>query len=232
MSKIKFNLSKITLLAATLMAVSFIFVGFPQIDITVSALFYKPEQNFLLRNTPFHLFVDSWIRPSIKYLTVTLVVACVYKLFLGKSPIKRRFNIVAFLFSSFLLGPVLLVNGLLKEFIGRARPKNIIEYGGTKIFSPAYFPADQCETNCSFVSGDAAVAFSTIAFALIFKGKLRSQLVAIALSFGVLVSIYRLGTGAHFLSDTVLSGLFCILIILILERMLLRKADQTSRARN
>ncbi|MEC7441181.1 MAG: phosphatase PAP2 family protein [Pseudomonadota bacterium] len=232
MSKIKFNLSKITLLAATLMAVSFIFVGFPQIDITVSALFYKPEQNFLLRNTPLHLFVDSWIRPSIKYLTVTLVVACVYKLFLGKSPIKRRFNIVAFLFSSFLLGPVLLVNGLLKEFIGRARPKNIIEYGGTKIFSPAYFPADQCETNCSFVSGDAAVAFSTIAFALIFKGKLRFQLVAIALSFGVLVSIYRLGTGAHFLSDTVLSGLFCILIILILERMLLRKADQTSRARN
>ncbi len=232
MSKIKFNLSKITLLAATLMAVSFIFVGFPQIDITVSALFYKPEQNFLLRNTPLHLFVDSWIRPSIKYLIVTLVVACVYKLFLGKSPIKRRFNIVAFLFSSFLLGPVLLVNGLLKEFIGRARPKNIIEYGGTKIFSPAYFPADQCETNCSFVSGDAAVAFSTIAFALIFKGKLRFQLVAIALSFGVLVSIYRLGTGAHFLSDTVLSGLFCILIILILERMLLRKADQTSRARN
>lgn len=232
MSKIKFNLSKITLLAATLMTVSFIFVGFPQIDITVSALFYKPEQNFLLRNTPLHLFVDSWIRPSIKYLTVTLVVACVYKLFLGKSPIKRRFNIVAFLFSSFLLGPVLLVNGLLKEFIGRARPKNIIEYGGTKIFSPAYFPADQCETNCSFVSGDAAVAFSTIAFALIFKGKLRFQLVAIALSFGVLVSIYRLGTGAHFLSDTVLSGLFCILIILILERMLLRKVDQTSRARN
>lgn len=232
MSKIKFNLSKITLLAATLMAVSFIFVGFPQIDITVSALFYKPEQNFLLRNTPLHLFVDSWIRPSIKYLTVTLVVACVYKLFLGKSPIKRRFNIVAFLFSSFLLGPVLLVNGLLKEFIGRARPKNIIEYGGTKIFSPAYFPADQCETNCSFVSGDAAVAFSTIAFALIYKGKLRFHLAAVALSFGVLVSIYRLGTGAHFLSDTVLSGLFCILIILILERMLLRKADQTSRARN
>ena len=232
MSKIKFNLSKITLLAATLMAVSFIFVGFPQIDITVSALFYKPEQNFLLRNTPLHLFVDSWIRPSIKYLTVTLVVACVYKLFLGKSPIKRRFNIVAFLFSSFLLGPVILVNGLLKEFIGRARPKNIIEYGGTKIFSPAYFPADQCETNCSFVSGDAAVAFSTIAFALIYKGKLRFRLVAVALSFGVLVSIYRLGTGAHFLSDTVLSGLFCILIILILERMLLRKADQTSRAKN
>ena len=232
MAKRRFNLSTITFLAATLTAVSFIFVGFPQIDITVSALFYKPEQNFLLRNTPLHLFVDSWIRPSIKYLTVTLVVACVYKLFLGKSPIKRRFNIVAFLFSSFLLGPVLLVNGLLKEFIGRARPKNIIEYGGTKIFSPAYFPADQCETNCSFVSGDAAVAFSTIAFALIFEGKLRFYLVTVALSFGVLVSIYRLGTGAHFLSDTVLSGLFCILIILILERMLLRKADQTSRARN
>ena len=207
-------------------------MGFPQIDIAVSALFYKPEQNFLLRDTPLHLFVDSWIRPSINYLAVAFVVACVYKLFFGQSTVKRRFNIVAFLFASFLVGPVLLVNGLLKEFIGRARPKNIIEYGGTKIFSPAYFPADQCETNCSFVSGDAAAAFSTIAFALIFNGKLRFHLVVVALSFGVLVSIYRLGTGAHFLSDTVLSGLFCILIILILERMLLRKADQTSRAKN
>ena len=232
MSKIKFNFSRITLVAAILTAVSFIFVGFPQIDITVSALFYKPERNFLLRDTSLHLFVDSWIRPSINYLAVAFGVAGVYKLFFGQSTVKRRFNIVAFLFSSFLLGPVLLVNGLLKEFIGRARPKNIIEYGGTKIFSPAYFPADQCETNCSFVSGDAAVAFSTIAFALVFEGKLRFYLVTVALSFGVLVSIYRLGTGAHFLSDTVLSGLFCILIILILERMLLRKADQTSRARN
>ena len=232
MAKRRFNLSKITFLAATLTAVSFIFMGFPQIDIAVSALFYKPEQNFLLRDTSLHLFVDSWIRPSINYLAVAFVVACVYKLFFGQSTVKRRFNIVAFLFASFLVGPVLLVNGLLKEFIGRARPKNIIEYGGTKIFSPAYFPADQCETNCSFVSGDDAVAFSTIAFALIFKGKLRFHLVAVALSFGVLVSIYRLGTGAHFLSDTVLSGLFCILIILILERMLLRKADQNSRARN
>lgn len=232
MAKRRFNLSKITFLAATLTTVSFIFVAFPQIDITVSALFYKPEQNFLLRDTPLHLFVDTWIRPSIKYLTAALVIACISKLFFRQSAVKQRLNIVAFLFASFLLGPVLLVNGLLKEFIGRARPKNIIEYGGTKIFSPAYFPADQCETNCSFVSGDAAVAFSTIAFALIFKGKLRFHLVAVALSFGVLVSIYRLGTGAHFLSDTVLSGLFCILIILILERMLLRKADQTSRARN
>ena len=232
MAKRRFNLSKITFLAATLTAVSFIFVAFPQIDITVSALFYKAEQNFLLRDTPLHLFVDTWIRPSIKYLTAALVIACISKLFFRQSAVKQRLNIVAFLFASFLLGPVLLVNGLLKEFIGRARPKNIIEYGGTKIFSPAYFPADQCETNCSFVSGDAAVAFSTIAFALIFKGKLRFHLVAVALSFGVLVSIYRLGTGAHFLSDTVLSGLFCILIILILERMLLRKADQTSRARN
>ena len=149
MAKRRLNLSKITFLAATITAVSIIFVNFPQIDKTVSALFYKPEQNFLLRDTPLHLFVESWIRPSIKYLALAFVVACVYKLFLGKSPIKRRFNIVAFLFSSFLLGPVLLVNGLLKEFIGRARPKNIIEYGGTKIFSPAYFPADQCETNCS-----------------------------------------------------------------------------------
>jgi len=41
----------------------------------------------------------------------------------------------------------------------------------------------------------------------------------------VIVSIYRIGTGAHFLSDTILAGLFCILIILILEKALLVKTD-------
>ena len=221
----KFNSSRITLFVIALISVSIIFVVFPKIDLLVSHLVYEKEHNFLLRDSDLHVFVDIWIRPSIKYLVIAFIFVCVFKLFWGRSAIKRRVKVVVFLFASFFLGPVLLVNGLFKEFIGRARPKNISEFGGDKTFSPAFFPADQCETNCSFVSGDTSTAFATIAFALLFSGKLRFCLVAATLSFGVIVSIYRIGTGAHFLSDTILAGLFCILIILILEKALLVKTD-------
>jgi lipid A 4'-phosphatase len=128
---------------------------------------------------------------------------------------------IIFIFLTFSLGPGLIVNGVLKEFIGRARPKNIMGFGGEKIFSPAYFPSDQCAYNCSFVSGDVAFAFATIAFPLLLSGAKKKAGIIISIVFGMSIAFYRLGTGAHFLSDTVLAGLlsvitalFCYIIII------------------
>ena len=199
---------------------SIIFILFPELDLIVARFFYDEADNFLLRNTTFHSFVDNWIRPSIKY--AFLLILCFFFFFLIKKTTLIRQNLRAIIFvsSSFIIGPILLVNGLLKEHIGRARPKNIIDFGGDKLFSPAYFSADQCITNCSFVSGDAAAAFTTLTFALLFSGKIRIPMIFLSISLGIVVSVYRLGTGAHFLSDTLLAGMFCIFIVLVLERML------------
>ena len=43
-----------------------------------------------------------------------------------------------FLFLGLLVGPGLVVNGILKDHWGRARPAEIIEFGGTAHFSPAF----------------------------------------------------------------------------------------------
>ena len=86
----KFNSSRITLLVIALISVSIIFVVFPKIDLLVSHLVYEKEHNFLLRDSDLHVFVDIWIRPSIKYLVIAFIFVCVFKLFWGKSAIKRR----------------------------------------------------------------------------------------------------------------------------------------------
>ena len=130
---------------------------------------------------------------------------------------------------TFAIGPGLLVNGLLKQFIGRARPKHLADLGGDKIFSAAYFPSDQCASNCSFVSGDVAFAFTSIAFALLLSGAWRRIGIALSLGLGLLVGFYRIATGAHFLSDSILAGLFCIVIALALHKIMFRRIGGAPR---
>jgi membrane-associated phospholipid phosphatase len=116
---------------------------------------------------------------------------------------------VLFLAVSIALGPGLLVNTVLKDHWGRARPVQIEAFGGARQFTPAPLPATQCQRNCSFVCGDAALGFSLVAFAfLIPPGRVRRRCVAAALGFGALVGLARIAQGGHFLSDVVFAGIF------------------------
>ena len=52
----------------------------------------------------------------------------------------------------------LLVNALLKDHWGRARPNETTLFGGDGAFSGPFVIAGQCARNCSFVSGEGAGA--------------------------------------------------------------------------
>jgi lipid A 4'-phosphatase len=217
-----FGLDALRVVAALTVLASIIFVAFPGIDIAVAQLVHDAETGFVLRDTPLHKFVDAYIRPGLKY--VALAGLCVLLLNFAS---RGRFPPYAprkglFVTLSFILGPLILVNGVLKEFIGRARPKHLEMFGGDKIFSRAYWPADQCDGNCSFVSGDVAVAFATLAFALAVSAKWQPGAVAASLIFGILVGYYRIATGAHFMSDATLAGLFCVLLTLVSHDLVMR----------
>ena len=122
---------------------SILFIALPEIDLLFASLFFEGENNFLLRNSPIHSFMDAWVRPSIKYLVIILAALTSLSILSNGQYIGWSIRNIIFIALTFSLGPGLIVNGLLKESIGRARPKNIIEFGGDKIFSPAYFPSDQ-----------------------------------------------------------------------------------------
>jgi membrane-associated phospholipid phosphatase len=129
---------------------------------------------------------------------------------------------ILFLALSLALGPGLLVNLVLKEHSHRPRPVQTQELGGKWEFRPWYRFDGQCERNCSFVSGEGASAFWTVAPALLTPPPVRPIAMAAALTFGAATSVLRMAFGGHYLSDVLFAGLFTLLIILALHRFLIR----------
>jgi lipid A 4'-phosphatase len=115
----------------------------------------------------------------------------------------------------------LVVNAVFKEHWGRARPRDITEFGGTRTFTPAFVISDQCERNCSFVSGHASLPFAFAALGFLLRRR-RWAIYAGAAAFGGLVGFGRIVQGAHFLSDVVFSGVFVFLVAYLLAHYVFR----------
>jgi lipid A 4'-phosphatase len=194
-------------LAAALVAAA-LFTALPGLDLWVTGLFWSPAQGFFLRDwPPFH-----WayvVLPALTWAIVISLLALLAFVILAERPLgvfdRRR---ILFLLLSFAIGPGFLTNTVLKDHWGRARPSQVVEFGGGKSFTPALTPSGQCERNCSFVSGHGAMAFSLIGFAFLpATRRRRRQIAAAALGFGGFVGLARIAQGGHFLSDTVFAAL-------------------------
>ena len=88
-----------------------------------------------------------------------------------------------------------------------------MQLGGKDVFTPWYELSNACNTNCSFVSGDASVGFSIIILYLITKKILFFYL---SIAFGLILGFIRIIAGGHFLSDVLLAGTCIIILNLIL----------------
>jgi lipid A 4'-phosphatase len=197
----------------------------PWLDPAVSALFHSAD-GFLFRGAPVAEAIHEGVNKIVPYGIAAAVV------WLGIALWRRRdWQGPLFVILVLALGPGLLVNGLLKEHSGRARPVQVTQCGGDKSFTPAWTFTDQCRRNCSFVSGDVAVAFATLAPALLVTPARRRRLaITAALAFGGLVALVRLGQGAHFLSDVTFAGLITIAVVLALYLVMFpRRAAASAR---
>jgi membrane-associated PAP2 superfamily phosphatase len=114
----------------------------------------------------------------------------------------------AFIILFIALGPGLIVNIVLKEQVGRARPREIVEFGGSHQFTQ-FWQAGGAGTNSSFPSGHAAIAFALMAPWFVLRDeetKTAACFLAAGLIFGVLVGIARILQGGHFASDILWAG--------------------------
>lgn len=113
---------------------------------------------------------------------------------------------------SFVLGPYLLVNIVMKSIWGRARPYDTDIFAGDMPFTPAGMLSSNCERNCSFVSGEAAGAGWILCLALLLPAHLRPYLVPPLLAASIATPALRVTFGAHYLSDVVLGWVLSLVV--------------------
>lgn len=203
------------------MAAAVLFVSLPEIDLNAARLFVDEGQRFFLEEHP----VPRLFNEVVDALAVVLigfgVGGIIYTGFARRTLGGHGPRAYAFVVLSVAIGPGLIANTVFKNEWGRARPREIIEFGGTADFTPALAFADQCVHNCSFVAGDASLAFATLAVALLTPAATRARWIAVALLFGTFIGFIRVIQGAHFVSDVVFAGIFVSLTVLLLKGMIL-----------
>jgi len=194
-----------------------LFLFAPQVDLATSRLFYDAGSGFVLSDWPPVVMLYGAI-PWISWGMLILVVTGAAWLFMLGRPLWRLGpRALAFLAASMAIAPGLLANSLLKDHWGRARPIQIEAFGGPHHFTSALLPATECDRNCAFVSGHAALGFSLVAFAFLLPaGRTRYRGIAAAIAFGMLVGLGRIAQGAHFLSDVVFAGLIVYAVTVLL----------------
>jgi lipid A 4'-phosphatase len=204
------------------LAAAALFVLVPEIDLAAARLLYAEDTGFVLADTPFSVAWGKATRTLAKAIIVLLIAGFVLTLFRKRSVLGLDGRRFLFLLLCFGIATGVVAEAVFKANWGRARPSQVTEFAGTKQFTRAFQIADQCPTNCAFVSGDASFAFATIAFAVL-ASRRRRLFVAAALTFGLAIGAMRMSTGSHFLSDVVFAGVFSVLIVLLLERVMLAR---------
>ena len=194
---------------------SIIFFLFPNLDITVSGLFFGQDGSFIASEADWFIYlIRKMMMPLLALLIFFIPLAAVVK------QIKYKEKILdipvrdwTYLFTCLILGTGVVVNSIFKNLWGRARPNDTIQFGGEEPFTIPWLNVNYCDTNCSFVSGDVSFLTLSLAVLLIFNKTTWNTFAYIAIG---LMSLLRMMEGDHFLSDTIMSFIITFVIIRVL----------------
>lgn len=204
------------IIAVAIVVVSAVFLIFPQVDIWASAIFFDPEKGFNSQYPGIFHVIRMGLFYSVALIGLASLALLGWSLAIGR---RRRVPLAiwGYIVTTFLVGPLFLTNSILKSFWGRARPQEIDVFGGTKLFSPPWVITDQCDLNCSFVSGEgSALAAVILVLAVVLWPNITGIWRFITAGFLLPLAIFgialRVITGAHFLSDSLLAILLMALV--------------------
>jgi lipid A 4'-phosphatase len=107
---------------------------------------------------------------------------------------------LAFCVAAGILGPGAVVNWGFKDHWQRARPYQVQEFGGTQQFTRAGVITNQCDANCSFVSGHVACGFFFTSLMLVHRRRRVAWLVT-GTAAGLVIGFSRMSAMGHWLSD-------------------------------
>jgi lipid A 4'-phosphatase len=222
------NRTGLLIALAVAAATGLLFGLYPRLDIDISAFFFDPvTQRFPAgRTTGNGVSWPALGRELAMWVVAALAAPAGFTLLIKVLRPGMRMLIPAraavLLVMTLVLAPGLLTNVLFKEHWGRPRPIDVREFAGGETFVAWWDPRGGCLHNCSFVAGEGAGAFWTLAPATLAPPPLRPLAYAAALGFGAATGTLRMAFGGHFFSDVVFAGVFTFLIIWVVHGLFYR----------
>lgn len=179
-------------------------------DLAVASHFYQAGGWPIGEQFPWKLLYQLDRYPALALAVFGLWAAC-YSYYKPHWRSWRRQGI--FLVLLLALGPGLLVNATFKDHWGRPRPRELIQFGGTKMLLQPWQPGTDGDGR-SFPCGHASAAFYLAAPYFIYRRRkphsARQWLLGGTI-FGLMMGYARLAQGAHFLSDILWAwGIVCL----------------------
>lgn len=217
-----------------------IYAKFPGLDLLVSAHYYDPERGFFQRNNPVVLALYDWT----PWIGRALVLALAWFALLapllarrwtarGQTEVAARMrgpwrHLATVSVCCALLGPGLVIEGVLKNTVGRPRPVQVEQFGGTDVYQGPLAIGSAPERNRSFVTSHAAVGFWLMSLGLTCGAVWRRRWLLIGIVTGSIIGLGRIMQGGHFLSDVIFAfyavWLSCELVAWLDRRRLSRHA--------
>lgn len=206
--------------AVVLMPIAFLFTFHASPDIEISRLFHDPQGGWIGETDPVHRTLRRIFQLSGLLPAACLAISLIRRLYLGRWWLGLDLRAIIFAILVVAIGNGLVVNVLLKDQWGRARPRQVEAFGGTADYTHPWVVTDQCRRNCSFVSGEAGYGFSyaAIAFVPAFARR-RHVLLTAGVGAGVVFGYVRIAAGGHFISDVFWAGIVTIAMIGLLHRL-------------
>jgi lipid A 4'-phosphatase len=204
-----------------------IFAIWPGLDLWVTGQFHDPRLGFSAADSRWPNLGRLAIWRVSELVLVISIGALVYGLLRRRDVFGVPRRVWGYVLSLYAVGPGLLVDVVLKPLWGRARPANVVEFGGTLDFTQPYQLANECMRNCSFVSGEVSGAVALAVSLILILLHQRERMGAATFQFAVAVvsavpffsAWQRIAAGRHFLSDAVFAALFTLLVAVVLSAL-------------
>ncbi|MFD2138851.1 phosphatase PAP2 family protein [Ancylobacter oerskovii] len=201
-----------------MLLISALFILMPGIDLAVTRQFYVPGDGFPLAHNG-RLQDLRMVGSNIPVAVAVVVIAALaLKMLHPRRPCLLPARFTLYFASLYLLGPVLLVNGIFKTLWGRPRPVKVEAFGGSFPFLDAWSLGESF-THRSFVSGEAATVACLLPLALFVPRPWRWRVLAMLGMLVAMVSLNRVAFGAHFLSDILIAIAMVLTIAVVLRQV-------------
>jgi len=220
-------MARIGLIAIVIVAAvtAIVFAVAPRLDLNIAMYFHHYQaSDAAQRINPVFAFLRD-VNYKLVILAVVLpVIAFVIKLAWPKWPMLIRPRAAILMVAAMLIGPGLVVNGILKDQWARPRPGEVTEFGGPLAYKPWYDPSGECRSNCSFVSGESASAFWLLAPAAAVPPPWTIPTVVGATVWASVIAFSRVFTTGHFFTDAVFAAALVSLVVWLMHGLLYRWA--------